>query len=40
MFNLKDIRAVRDRYNLLEKKYKKKEREEVDASGLGTVEPS
>lgn len=40
MFNLKDIRAVRDRYNLLEKKYKKKEREEIDASGLGTVESS
>ena len=40
MFNLKDIRAVRDRYNLLEKKYKKKKREEIDASGLGTVEPS
>ena len=40
VFNLKDIRAVRDRYNLLEKKYKKKEREEIDASGLGTVEPS
>ena len=40
VFNLKDIRAVRDRYNLLEKKYKKKEREEIDASGLGTVESS
>ena len=40
VFNLKDIRAVRDRYNLLEKKYKKKEREEIDASGLGIVESS
>ena len=40
VFNLKDIRAVRDRYNLLGKKYKKKEREEIDASGPGTVEPS
>ena len=37
VFNLKDTRAVRDRYDLLEKKYKKKEREEIDASGLGTV---
>ena len=27
VFNLKDIRAVRDRYNLLARKYKKRERE-------------
>ncbi|CAB4021200.1 Hypothetical predicted protein [Paramuricea clavata] len=40
VFKLKDIRAVRDRYNLLAKKYKKKEREEINASGIGTDEPS
>ena len=40
VFNLKDIRAVRDRYNLLARKYKKKEREEINASGIGTDEPS
>ena len=40
VFNLKDIRAVHDRYNLLEKKYRKKEREEIDASGLGIVDSS
>ncbi|CAB3986221.1 Hypothetical predicted protein [Paramuricea clavata] len=34
VFNLKDIRAVRDRYNLLAKKYKKKEREEINAVAL------
>lgn len=39
-FKLKDIRSVRDRYNLLERKYKKKEREEIDSSGIGTVEGS
>jgi hypothetical protein len=40
VFNLKDIRAVRDRYNLLARKYKKREREEINASGIGTDEPS
>ena len=40
VFNLKDIRAVRDRYNLLERKFKKKEREEINASGIGTYESS
>ena len=40
MFNLKDIRVAHDRYNLLARKYKKKEREEINASGIGTDEPS
>ncbi|CAB4003144.1 Hypothetical predicted protein, partial [Paramuricea clavata] len=38
VFNLKDIRAVRDRYNLLAKKIQKGE--EINASGIGTDEPS
>lgn len=37
---MKDIRAVRDRYTLLERKFKKKEKDEINASGLGTEEPS
>ncbi len=40
MFTLKDIRAVRDRYNLLERKFKKKKRDEMNASGIGTDDPS
>ena len=40
VFKLKDIRAVRDRYTLLERKFKKKEKDEINASGLGTKEPS
>lgn len=40
VFNLKDIRAVRDRFTLLEKKFKKREREEINASGINTDEPS
>ncbi len=40
VFTLKDIRAVRDRYNLLERKFKKKERDEINASGIGTDDPS
>ena len=38
-FILKDIRTVRERYGILEKKYKKKIREEINASGIAVKEP-
>ena len=38
-FILKDTRGVRERYGILEKKYKKKIREEINASGIAVKEP-
>ena len=40
MFNLKDIRAVREHYSLLEKKFKRETRVEINASGIEIDEPS
>lgn len=39
-FCIKDIRAVRDRFSLLQKKYKRQMREEITASGIEVGEPS
>ena len=38
-FILKDTRGVRERYGILEKKYKKKIREEINASGIAVKVP-
>ena len=38
-FILKDIRAVRERYGILERKFKCKTREEINASGISIQEP-
>ena len=40
VFNLKDIRAVREHYSLLEKKFKRETRVEISASGNEIDEPS
>ena len=40
LFNLKDIRAVRDRYLLLQRKFKRKTSEEIKSSGVEVDEPS
>ena len=39
-FTLKSIRAVRERYQLLEKNFKRKSREEENATGIAVGEPS
>ena len=38
-FILQDIRALREWYRILEKKYKKKIREEINASCIAVKEP-
>ena len=37
VFVLKDIRAIRDRFNLLEKKFKRKQREEIMLQALAPM---
>ena len=38
-FRIKDKRGIRDRWNLLQSKFKKKRREEQGASGIEVREP-